>query len=493
MLLELNLLIRLALLVFLSLLTIRYSARGLHSGIVLLLVTSMLPVDHRTLISGGSLPNLTVDRVIWPLVFLSFVWQWRQGNTKRCTVDMIEWCMFILLFVVMLSMYFHGSYIAEDIAIDVGLSDDKPFSEVGLRGDKLQFSSVLSAFFLPFLSYFIMRRAVLSEAQVRSFFTGVGLITVYLGFTGVGEAWQQGWLVFPKYILDPKQGIHFGQVRGPFVQASWNGLAMAMGLPVLLWLLFNRRDRTRWVWLVGVVLIGASLPYVFQRAAWLCAMTALAVVVLTWPKRRSALKLHCALIGGVLLCTPIIGFLMSEDLATRFAAKLGDEQNIDYRFDLIQASAQIAANNLLTGIGFDKIREEFLRLGLDEGYSSHNTMLTLFTELGLLGFLPYLFIFGRLFFESTKAYLLLPASRTTIGVLWGITGAYLIMSLAVELRGVAYVHVLLFALWGMLLEIMRRQCILRQELHAGRRRVANFHQPGIQPFPSVRPIRAWRT
>ena len=35
-------------------------------------------------------------------------------------------------------------------------------------------------------------------------------------------------LVFPRYIVDPSVGLHFGRARGPFVEAAANGLAMCI-------------------------------------------------------------------------------------------------------------------------------------------------------------------------------------------------------------------------------------------------------------------------
>jgi len=349
--------------------------------------------------------------------------------------------MFTLIAVILISFYVHGSYIGN------------------IRSDsELQFFAVL-AFVLPFMAYFIMRRAVLSDTQLRSFLVGVGLITLYLGVTGIGELSHQNWLVFPRYILNPKEGIHFGYVRGPFVQASWDGLAMAMGVPIILWLLFQRGEVHRWVWVVAIISVGVSVPYVFQRAAWLSTVAAAGIATLMCSQGQGhyAFRLHCAFIGMILLILPIAAAGLPSTLETGIAGKLAERDNVEFRYELTEVSGILIAEHPLAGVGFEKFRQAISPYLRDEEYSSHNTVLTLFAELGVMGVIPYGLIFCGMFFSSAKAFRRTARYRPIIGAIWGITAAYIVMLLAVELRGVLYVNILFFALWGMLLAIVRRK------------------------------------
>jgi O-antigen ligase len=443
--------VQLLILVILILLAVWSSQHGLQNGILLLLVTGMIPMSESTLIRGFGLPQITMDRIVWPLVLLVFIVQWKQGKIERYPFDWIESCMFLLLTTVILSMYVHGTFISNKWG-----------------GAKLHFDEVLTGFALPLMSYFIMRRGASTKVQAKSFLTGVGLITVYLSLTGIGEAWHQSWLVFPKYILDPYKGTHFGFARGPFLNASYNGLAIAMGLPIVLWLFFHRRDGKRWLWVLGMALAGITLPYILQRAVWLGAAVALGLTTLMWPKWRYML------IGVTLLVAALAGLMFPDTLENRIQRRLADAGTLEYRIRVLEATQEIIDDHLFMGVGFYRFPEELRRYGLPTGYSSHNTPLTLFAELGLIGFLLYLSIFGLLLFESMKAYLQRPRSREIIGALWGITAAYLLVSLAADLRGTLYTNVLLFALWGMILEMVRKEAALWQEQEPSYRRVASF-------------------
>jgi O-antigen ligase len=449
--------IRLALLIVLSLFTFRYTSRGLHNGMWLFLITAMWPSDQVWLFPGvGMLPVMTLDRIVWLLVLLVFIVKWRQGKLDKLPPDLIEYCMCALVVVILLNMYVHKTYVI-----------DNALSQTSGSG-RPQFYAVLGGFVYPFAGYFIMRRGVRTKAQANSFLTGVGLITIYLGVIGLGEAWHQDWLVFPKYILDPKVGIHWGYVRGPFLNASWDGLAMVMGLPILLWLCFGRRDVGRWFWLLGSAVIGVTLAYVFQRAVWIGAAAALAIAVLAWPKRR------LILLGLVILVAAVGGLALPKTLEERIQARWRDVENIEYRLRVGESTWAMLDDHLATGVGFYRLQSELVNAGLDPHYSSHNTPLTLWAELGLLGFLPYLLIFILLLIKSLRAYWQFSWARMRVGGLWGITAAYVILLLAVEMRLTIYSNVLFFALWGLMLGMIQRESVAQPLQDVVYQRVVRF-------------------
>jgi len=293
------------------------------------------------------------------------------------------------------------------------------------------------------------------------------------------------WLVYPKYILDPTEGIHFGKVRGPFVSASADGLAMAMGLPIFIWLLFNRRDTSRWLWIFGLVSVGISTPYVYQRSAWLGVALALGVTALTWPKHRGILIASIAL---VLPCAAMF-VLTSNRLEQEVQTKLNTSNTIDFRLNMIDLSLAQIREHPVTGVGFNRFVEQ---LAEDENYysaASHNTPLTLFVELGLLGFVPYLMIYGALLFESLKSYMQHTWSRSMIALLWSVTAPFFATTNLTDTRILMYQNILLFGLWGIVLGIVRRKAGSVEVAEVARRRatraMALSSQPGGAGIPGA--------
>jgi len=426
--------LRIVLLAVLILITIRYTRRGLQNGIILGLVTgtSIFELFKEEV---GSLPIISLERVVWLIVLIIFLLKQRRGETERLPLDWIERSMCVFLMVIVMSLFSQGS-------IEMGQGG------IGTLGI---FSR---GFAIPFLAYFIARRGVRTNEQMYAFFAGLGLVALYLVVTGLGESWGINWLVFPKFVLNPDMGIHYGKVRGIFLNASWNGLAIAMSLPVLIWLFFIEQGVRRWLWLLVAILAAVPLTFTMQRAAWLSAAAALGVTALSWPSRRT-------LLVGSLVFGVTGGFFVTSDmLVRRMEKKVQDQSTIDIRIALVKTGLNMFQDNPVTGVGFNRFGEEVNKHSpyyytVGETYS-HNGILTILAELGLVGFLPYMAIFGFLLFESFDVYRRHPNLQAFIGVLWGVTAAFAVMIMAVEMRGNLYPSTLLFALWGMGLAALRR-------------------------------------
>ncbi|MEW6298041.1 MAG: O-antigen ligase family protein, partial [Thermodesulfobacteriota bacterium] len=362
-------------------------------------------------------------------------------QVRKLPLDWVEWSMLALLFAIVMSMYIHGSYLGELKSIE------------NAGEEKFKFGSVSRGFLIPFSAYFLARRGIVTWEQRRAFFIGIAGITLYLALTGFAEVGGPHWLVFPKYIVDPKVGIHFGSARGPFVNPAYNGMALAMALPILLWLFLNDRNPLiRYFALgTGVATIGV-LPFVFQRGAWLGAAAALGVMVLAASKQR-------VLVAGLTVLIAAAGWLaLPGHVAERLEAKMNKVETIEFRVRLAEISWEIIQDHPLTGIGFHNFRQGLEDYGAGAGGDpSHNTVLTLTVETGLLGLIPYLAIFAFIGFESFVFYLRHARYRPLIAVLWGVAMAYGVRLVASELRYVIYPNALMFIVAALILEAVRQQ------------------------------------
>jgi O-antigen ligase len=426
--------IRIGLLVALVWLTVRYTRRGLENGLVLGLASGMAIFElFKDL---GPLPILTVDRIVWPTVWSIFFLRWRRGETARHPLDTVEYCMILVLVSVVVSILTHGTYAAEF-----------------RTQERWQLGTFLRGFAMPFVAYFIARRAVVTPSQLRSLFVGIGFITAYLAFTGVAEALRIDWLVFPRSILDPTRGIHFGMVRGVFLNATHYGLALAMGLPIVILLAVVERGQRRWLWPAVVLAAGVPLLYTFERAVWLGATVALVATALAWPKRRTVFI-------GVMILAATVGLLFtSSTLVNRITDRARDASTINVRLDLVRTAFAMIREHPLTGVGFNRFQEETVAYSPYAIYMrySHNTPLALLAELGMIAFMPYAAIFAFVAFKSIEIYYKKPRFRALIGVLWGTSLAYVLTMMVVELRLRLYPNALFFLLWGAAFEVIRRQ------------------------------------
>jgi O-antigen ligase len=420
---------RLALAIGWTLLAIGYTVRGLQYGFVLVLVSMMMRLTLFADVRG--LPDITLDRLVWPVVVLMFFVKWRRGETERLPLDWIECALLSLVIVVVMS---------------IRVSDNYPLH---MDSSGVRFRPFLNGFLYPLVAYFIVRRAIRSTSQVQGFLVGIGMITIYLIVTGLGEALHQDWLVFPKYILNPDIGIHYGHVRGPFINAGTNGMAITMVLPTLLWLFLAKRDTRSWIWLGAFILASVAVGYSLQRAVWLGTAIVLGAMVVAWPKRGMVL------LGGLTLATLLgLAVISGTPLAERLTKRLGDENSIEFRYEMKERSLAVIRENVWTGVGFNRFTEatsEFAR----GGNISHNTLLTIFAELGLLGLLPYLSIFFALFVAVCKGYLQQPGNRSLVIIFVGIALAYLVKLNTSNIINAGYLNILFFILAGIVKERIR--------------------------------------
>jgi O-antigen ligase len=374
-------------------------------------------------------------------VLIIFFLQRRQGETARLPLDWAERSMLAFVVVMLMSLIIHGSYASAD--------------------GEWNLSKVMQGYAIPTVAYCIARRGVRTAKQLHTFFVGLGFIALYLAGTGVAETWTIRWLVFPQFILNPEVGIHFGfaGARGIFLNASYLGLAIAMLLPFLIWLYFTDRAPRRWLWPVVAALAALSLVFSFQRAAWLSAIAALGVTVVSWTQRRIALTafLVFAAAWGV--------FFVPDTFIQKLEVRLSDKGTIDYRLALIERGWAMFQANPVLGVGLNRYGAEIEQFSSKSSPRiSHNTWITLLAELGLVGTLSYLAIFACVLGEASKFYVQYPQYRAFLGMLGGVTLAFVAMSISIEMRGFLYANTFLFALWGMILEAVRRRTAAGQAL-----------------------------
>jgi O-antigen ligase len=422
---------RIVLLLILIFLTVKYTRRRLHNGILIGLITGMSPTA--IMLFGPSellpgLPMISLDRVVWPTVLATFWFKRSRGETTRLPLDWVERGFLAFIAVMLTSMITHGSY-------------------KDAKGDWNLFA-IVQGYAFPSIAYFVARREAGTDKQLQSFLIGLGFISLYFVLTGIAQVFGLHQLVFPEFILDPALGVHAGRPRAIFLNASYYGLAIATSLPFLIWLYFTDRAPRRYLWPVVAALSVVPLILTFQRAAWVSGMVALGVAVIAWPKRRSVLTAVCVLCG-------ILALLWASDgIMRQIEARTIDEDTIKYRLFFIERGLAMFRENPILGVGINRFGIELAKdseLAQERLSNAHNTWITLLAELGLIGFLLYLFPFALVCFESFQVYSRVPRNRAILGIIVAVTLAFLAMSISVEMRGNLYATALLFSLWSMTL------------------------------------------
>lgn len=258
--------------------------------------------------------------------------------------------------------------------------------------DRNLFAKLLDTFGVtPFL-VFLVAPIAFRRRQEREILLGTIIaLGAYLGLTTLFERVGADALVFPKYILDPDYGIHFGRGRGPFVEAVSNGFALWM-CAVAAAIGFKQwtQRRRRQICVAVVLLCVAGIVLTMQRSVWLAVGLATVVAVAAMRRgRRTALK---AVVGIALATTAAL--ITVPGLYSDIEARFEDDRTIHDRENLNRAALNMIEERPLLGFGWGRFvveappyfeQAEDYPLGRIVGTSVHSTPLTYAVELGLLG------------------------------------------------------------------------------------------------------------
>lgn len=270
------------------------------------------------------------------------------------------------------------------------------------------FFKIVDAFgLLPFLTFLVAPVVFRTQRQRSVLLVTLVAMGLYLGLTTLFEATHVNALVFPKYILDPNVGIHFGRGRGPFVDAVANGFALfvcavACGVAARNWT--GRNAKAIAVLIALLCLVGAFLS--LERSVWIGAVAgAVTAMLLTrWLRRYLLPTLAIAVVALV------AAFGLIPGLENRVTGRVDQVSSVWDRENLTVAGLNMFKARPLTGFGWDKFQADsplYFKRSQNYpltavGFGIHNFLLSYLVELGLPGF-----------------------GLWTLGVLLGVGGAFL--------------------------------------------------------------------
>jgi O-antigen ligase len=197
-------------------------------------------------------------------------------------------------------------------------------------------------------------------------------------------------LVWPKYILNPNYGIHYGRGRGPFVDAVANGFglfvcAAACGVATRNW----SRPRARSLAAVIGVLCFVGTFLTLQRSIWIGVAVGTLVTLLAVRRLRryfipTTLLLAIGIVGALVLIPGLAGKVQGR------ANQVGP---IYDRKNLLTAGFNMLKTRPLTGFGWDRFQSDsLLYFQQNQNYpltatknGVHNFLLLYAVELGLPG------------------------------------------------------------------------------------------------------------
>jgi O-antigen ligase len=246
---------------------------------------------------------------------------------------------------------------------------------------------------MPFTAYWVVRQSQLDEQSIKQVHRFLIFLGIYLAVTGICEITQQWSFVFPRYIADSDVGIHFGRARGPFGNSVRYGLYVAT-CAFATWVVWKRLTPRWQIALVPLApLFLAGVFFSYTRSVWLgmaAATLMAALLTLKGHLRTAALSLAClvGLLASIVLWDKLI-HLERDESGGHAAVSVSNRAAHAY------VSFAMFRDRPLLGFGFGHYPNEKLAYLQDRRTAlklqrlrtrlSHNTVLTLLVELGIIG------------------------------------------------------------------------------------------------------------
>jgi O-antigen ligase len=214
---------------------------------------------------------------------------WMDRNPDRPRgMDAIEWAMALYMAWNLYSMISPHEYIATT-----------PLDPLGHTQPAVIWRLIVVQMLLPIVLYRVGRQAFDRAAVVRALLWAILILAAYSAAMSIMQFSGPTELVWPRYIVDPKNWP--GRAAGIFKQPVVNGWLLALGLAIAMLLLSRRSEPTRQRWIAFVVAIacGYGIFLTHTRDAWLSGVVVLIIGALIARGYRKGFIVAICLVASV--------------------------------------------------------------------------------------------------------------------------------------------------------------------------------------------------
>jgi O-antigen ligase len=288
---------------------------------------------------------------------------------------------------------------------------------------------------LPFCMYLIIRLTSPREGEIRLLQWTALFIVVSQSMIGILSWFAPG--ILPTAWLYLQGARTSGSLIDPAVYTSM----LIFCITLLFQGAMNRQPdiiRTLFLMACGLGMICVFLS--LERSAWLGGALVMIGLFILWPKPM----LRVAVFGGILGI--ILGSGLLSTPFNKTGERITDPQPVYDRIVVFDAMSQMVQIKPILGWGYETLDQNiqfyYRRVGdaviARNVITSHNTYLTILTELGIVGILLYLFPIFWWFVLSLRHWRKLPSeglwSRSLLAATWLAGVHYLVVSSFMDMR-----------------------------------------------------------
>ena len=386
-----------------------------------------------------SVSLLTLDRALLGALLLAYVVARKAGHIEPKSLGRAEACGLLFLGVLILSTLRH---------------------EWRWEG-MLPASRLIFYYLAPACLYWVARELSATPRGIRIIFWAFAGFGIYLGLTALAEVSSFYGLVFPRYIGDQERIEFLGRARGPLMNPSGNGIMLCACFFSWWMLIPYARPRVGIALLVASGVVGLGILATLTRCAWLGgALGGLIVTLAVLPRRMWFRFLAGGAVAGVVLLavswSTLSGFKRDKHVSVADMKKSAQLRPV-----LAQVALKIFRDHPVDGLGFGHYKHydkyyyqgyHPLVLETVRPYHQHNVVLSLLTETGLVGTIPYLMLLSCWVAYAVRLWGLhsAPLEHRQVGLLFlTVFAAYFANGMFQDVTIVPMVHHLLFFLSGL--------------------------------------------
>jgi O-antigen ligase len=279
---------------------------------------------------------------------------------------------------------------------------------VMLTKGNIMIRQFLNGYAIPFAMFVCAKNSFHTHKEVQRFLLWFAVpLSLYFPINQMFEYYRLTQFVFPRYILSPVisgQYIHWGErAMGAFLHPVVTGSAMVSVYVLSMYRLSSIGGALpKLMKAVITLLTPVAVFFTHTRSVYLGYFAAMMVLLAASRRQRMA-----GLFVLVVVALAILGNWSSVATGERTAGGLATKSTAQARLVLAKVSLEMFRDRPFVGVGFTRFQEysvPYVRtvrstvLGYRESWigkhvNQHNQLLTVLTEIGLIGFIPLVLIY----------------------------------------------------------------------------------------------------
>jgi len=415
------------------------------TNVLIVWLLSLLFILFSKFSLGIDMPNISIDRTIWSLMIIYYLFHLlvlrRVSMSGRVTeILMISLCALAIFSIIRMK----------------GISFSREILDA--------YSLLFNIYIVPFSVYLIAKDLIQEEQRIRKLFIFLSVVLLYISLTAIFEHFRLSAFVFPRGIMNPRIGIHFGRARGPFLQAAINGTVLGMLSIINLYMAINTRYPYKIFFIIVSFLSPIAILFTYTRAAWLAMMASF--MFLVFINRR--FRMYIGVL--ILLCAALMAPLHSKMVDMEALASRAYSMSPIYdRINLYRTYLAMFSHRPILGFGFANFNycsQEYFSKIKNDPYNVdipeiHDTFSGTLVELGGMGLIVFLSVLMSIFWMSIRLFGGLKEKgflgRGFIVAFWGIALAYLLNAFFIDMKNHQFQNVIFYLVAGVIAGLYQRE------------------------------------